>query len=240
MYRIVVCDDDKYFAKVLGSKIKRELSSHGEECVVEYYVDGKEVLSRIDTKPIDVLFLDIDMPEVTGIELAETIQRENLGTNIIFVTNREDLVFKAIHYQPFRFIRKDKVDEELAEAVASLVQKMHSEDRLIELKTKEGTVLLPAKKIIYMESCKHYLFVYCEDHSYEVRDKISNYETELSEYGFLKIHRSYLVNVRFIRSIKSTGVELDNDELLPISRDKLQEIKKLYLVYMRKFVYGNH
>ena len=99
---------------------------------------------------------------------------------------------------------------------------------------------MPVKKIIYMESCKHYLFVYCEDHSYEVRDKISNYETELSEYGFLKTHRSYLVNVRFIRSIKSTGVELDNDELLPISRDKLQEIKKLYLVYMRKFVYGNH
>lgn len=240
MYKVIICDDDEIFAELLENRIAKEIINNDDECMIERYCDGKTLLEQSENQIIDMLFLDIDMPEITGIELADVIQQSHVNTNIIFVTNREDLVFKAICYQPFRFIRKEKLNEELPEAIKALIKKMRSEDQLIDLNTKEGTVILPIKEILYIESCKHYLFIYCEDNTYEIRDKITNYEKQLGSYGFMKIHRSYLVNVRVIKSIKSTGVELDNEELLPISRDKWQELKKQYLSYMRKFVYGNN
>lgn len=240
MYKIVICDDDKIFVESLKNKVKKEILNNDEDCMIEHYFDGKTLLKEVEDKIIDVLFLDIDMPEVTGIELADVIKQSGIDTNIVFITNREDLVFRAIHYQPFRFIRKEKLKDELPEAIKALIKKMQSEDKLINLHTKEGNVILSIKDIMYIESCKHYLFIYCEDHTYEVRDKISNYENYLNSYGFLKIHRSYLVNVRVINSIKAAGVELDNEELLPVSRDKVQELKRQYLSYTRKFVYGNN
>lgn len=240
MYKAVICEDQKLFAKGLGERIKKEIADKGGECEIAYFDDGQELLEQLKSMKFDMIFLDIDMPKMSGIDLADEIHKHEPEANIIFVTNREDLVFKAIHYRPFRFIRKEELERELPEAIEALLKKIHSEECLLELQTREGVALVPVKKITYVESCKHYLTIYTQENKYEVRDKISNYEKKLDAYGFIKIHRSYLANVRFIKSIKASGVELDDEELLPVSREKLQEVKQQYLVYMRKFVYGNH
>lgn len=240
MYKAVICENQELFAKKLGERVKKEVEKKSGECEVVCFDDGQRLLERMKSDKFDMIFLDIDMPKMSGIDLADEIHKREPEANIIFVTNREDLVFKAIHYRPFRFIRKEELNRELPEAIDALLKKMNSEESLLELQTKEGTTLVPVKEILYVESCKHYLTIYTREKNYEVRDKISNYEKKLNDYGFIKIHRSYLANVRFIKAIKASGVELDNTELLPVSRDKLQEVKQQYLVYMRKFVYGNH
>ncbi len=81
-------------------------------------------------KAPEILLLDIDMPEISGMELAEQIFSSNINTNVIFVTNRDDLVFQAIHYQPFRFIRKEKLNQELDEAICHLLNKLEKDENV--------------------------------------------------------------------------------------------------------------
>lgn len=240
MYRILICDDDSIFAKLLEKRIASYLQTQKRECEIECYTNGKELLEALKERTTEILFLDIDMPMISGMELAEQIFNSSIDTNIIFVTNRDDLVFQAIHYQPFRFIRKEKLEEELEEALDKLLEKIDKDQQVLELQSKDGSILVPLKEILYIESSRHYLLVHRPHGCSEIRGKISYYEKTMTEYGFLRIHRSYLVNMCYIKKIKAAGVELDNDEILPISRDKVQEIKKQHMLYLRSFAYAGH
>lgn len=239
MYLIFICDDDPIFARLLKSKVEACLDSRDKKYEIQVYTDGKELLDKLAEQTPGMIFLDIDMPEISGMDLADRIYQSCVQTNVIFVTNREDLVFQAIHFQPFRFIRKAKLEEELEEAILQLLQKLDRENRVLEIQTKDGAEMLSLKDVYYIESCRHYLMVYHKDGCAQTRDKISVFEKWMTEYGFIRIHRSYLVNVRYIRNIRPTGVELDTGEVLPVSRDKVQEIKKQHMIYLRSFVYAD-
>lgn len=148
-------------------------------------------------------------------------------------------MFQAIHYQPFRFIRKEKLNQELDEAICHLLNKLEKDEKMWEVQTKNGTEILALKNILYIESCKHYLRIKHINGECEMRGKISNLEKRMSNYGFVQTHRSYLVNVRYMKMVRANEVELDNGEILSVSRDKAQEVKKKQMIYLRSFAYAN-
>ena len=146
---------------------------------------------------------------------------------------------RQIHYQPFRFIRKEKLNQELDEAICHLLNKLEKDEKMWEVQTKNGTEILALKNILYIESCKHYLRIKHINGECEMRGKISNLEKWMSNYGFVQTHRSYLVNVRYMKMVRANEVELDNGEILSVSRDKAQEVKKKQMIYLRSFAYAN-
>lgn len=110
MYHIFICDDEKRFTEVLEKRVETCLKEQGQSYEIQIFYNGIEMFQAMQKKAPEILLLDIDMPEISGMELAEQIFSSNINTNVIFVTNRDDLVFQAIHYQPFRFIRKEKTE----------------------------------------------------------------------------------------------------------------------------------
>ena len=219
MYHIFICDDEKRFTEVLEKRVETCLKEQGQSYEIQIFYNGIEMFQAMQEKAPEILLLDIDMPEISGMELAEQIFSSNINTNVIFVTNRDDLVFRAIHYQPFRFIRKEKLNQELDEAICHLLNKLEKDEKMWEVQTKNGTEILALKNILYIESCKHYLRIRHVDGECEMRGKISNLEKWMTNYGFIQTHRSYLVNMRFIKMVRTNEVELDNGEILSVSRD---------------------
>ena len=109
MYHIFICDDEKRFTEVLEKRVETCLKEQGQSYEIQIFYNGIEMFQAMQKKAPEILLLDIDMPEISGMKLAEQIFSSNMNTNVIFVTNRDDLVFQAIHYQPFRFIRTPKI-----------------------------------------------------------------------------------------------------------------------------------
>lgn len=239
MYHIFICDDEKRFTEVLEKRVETCLKEQGQSYEIQIFYNGIEMFQAMQKKAPEILLLDIDMPEISGMELAEQIFSSNMNTNVIFVTNRDDLVFQAKHYQPFRFIRKEKLNQELDEAICHLINKLEKDEKMWEVQTKNGTEILALKNILYIESCKHYLRIRHMDGECEMREKISNLEKWMSNYGFVQTHRSYLVNVRYMKMVRANEVELENGEILSVSRDKAQEVKKKQMIYLRSFAYAN-
>ena len=111
---LILCDDDKAFLDKLEIRIRGLCQEHGIAVEMESYTSAKEMLEGIkNLDEISVFFIDIDMPEVNGFEVASYLKKWNRECCIVFVSNKDDLVFQSLVYHPFFFIRKAHLDEEL-------------------------------------------------------------------------------------------------------------------------------
>lgn len=237
--KICICDDNAADLRLIQELLEKLLKKEELTYEIETFSDGNKLMKKI-LEPVeyDVVFLDIDMPGIDGITIARKLHEINNVINIIFITNHAELVFEAIHYRPFRFIRKEKLHEELDEAVTAVVKKISQEMLICDFGVGKDKPRIKLADIMYIESKGHYIHIHAGEDTYELRGKISEYEEKLGNYGFIRIHLGFLVNVRFIHSITSKAVTLDNMENLPISRKNAEKIKQIHANYVRKYVRG--
>ena len=153
-------------------------------------------------------------------ELAAKLEEQNPQAIVIFISNHEEAVFEAIHYKPFRFIRKAYLQAELSEALQSLKKQKEKRARFITLDVKEQQIVLPVKEIVYIESQAHYLLFH-----------------EMLIFHFLRPGKSYLVNSMWIQNFNLKEITVKTGQHIPVSRDKKEEVKKQYFGYMRSRIY---
>lgn len=237
--QIGICDDNSIDLKLVKNELENILNGVGVSYNIHSYDSGNSLIREISNVcEYDVLLLDIDMPGIDGIDVARRLAESTSLVNIIFITNHNELVFEAIHYRPFRFIRKEKLKEELSEAIHAVINKISEETLLYEFGSGRDNIKIRILDVDYLESKGHYIQIHSGGKVTEIRGKISQYEDKLKNYGFIRIHLGYLVNVRKIYNITSKGVLLDNKELLPISRKNVDIIKETHANFVRRFVRG--
>lgn len=238
--QVGICDDNIKDIDWMECEIHAAFDDVQVDYELTKYEGGNMLMHAFDSViDYDILLLDIDMPGVDGMSIAEHIMQIPHRVNIIFVTNRDDMVFEAIHYSPFRFIRKEKLHDELPEAIVSAIDKIYKETLIYNFGTGAEVIKISICDILYLESQKHYICVHTKQGDVKTfRGKISDYTEELADVGFVRVHMGYLVNIRYIYSITSQKIVLDNEEELPISRAKVDDIKQRHASYMRRFVRG--
>lgn len=236
--RVIILDDDKNFLKNIGDDLK-ELFGITELQVDISAVSDVDGFKKALAKGVpDVVFLDIDIPEKSGIEIADDIRKEYEGVDIIFLTNREDLVFQSIHYLPFRFIRKSKISEELKEAVGSYIKYYIDKKAVYLFEVMGEKVPILLSDIIYIESVKHYMKMHTKGEPVFIRSNIGKLEKELKDHKFIRTQRSYLVNVRHIVKVTGKSVIMSNGDELTIKRGSMDYIRNCYFEYRREKFYG--
>ncbi|MCH5194072.1 MAG: response regulator transcription factor [Oscillospiraceae bacterium] len=233
--RIAVCDDNDTALKMLEKAIRDAFSKLTDEFDVMAFYDGTELLDKHKNDPFDIVFLDIDMPVISGFEVADNINKDS-GTFIVFLTTHDELVYSSIKFQPFRFIRKAYLQNELTEAVESLTNAFNKRIMSTKYKfqTKDGDVFLDLRKIIYIEIYGHWLKIYTDSgESIECYGSLSSLEKQLTEFDFIRTHKSYLVNCQYIYSLQTKQIILDNKTAIPLSRYKAEAVKEKYQKYLR-------
>ncbi len=229
---IYICDDDLFFAEMLEKDLHALLDLHFAPLSIKVCDNGRELLTLSKQAIPDLVFLDIDMPEMDGFTLAQQLCNLDLQLLIVFVTSLNELVFQSFQYQPFWFLRKDHM-EELSVIVEKLVQKSEKEKQMLIIKISSETRGILLSEILYFESSGHYVNLYLSNEQLRYKEKISSLEQELMFKGFVRIHMGYLVNCRHIRQLTNKQVVLDNDCALPISRSHLQKTQHAFMQYMR-------
>lgn len=225
---IAICDDDQVFIDIIKTKIINLLQLNNLSFKIYEFTSADELLSSHNKNNFDVIFLDMEMPEKSGIEIANTLRSIFDNVIIIFVTSHNDLVFESIRYQPFRFIRKGSLDNELPEAIIMLCKKIINGKLIYTFKFKGDLISLKISDILYFESHRNIVEIYTNNDCFTCNDSISNKEKEFSCHGFIRIHSGYLVNVKHIFCIKKDIVELDNKKILPLSRYRITEVKQAF------------
>jgi DNA-binding LytR/AlgR family response regulator len=232
--QIAICDDEPIFLEKLSQQIDALFKNEGIEVNLKTYENGKNMISKSNELAFDILFLDIDMPEISGIEIANQIRKNNQFVLIIFITNRDDLVFQSIQYRPFRFIRKNMIQDELPEAVNALVHRLFNENTFYSIKFNGAVSEIRYIDIVYIESYKHDIFIHTTNETYRIKSNLSKLEKQFEYFGFIRVHSGYLVNYRYIFSIDKSKIILTNKEEIPLSRHRVDNVKQKLQYYVRQ------
>ena len=245
MIKIAICDDNKYALDMMNQCISQSFKTHTTGFDISCFSSGERFINDISYQNFDVVFLDIDMPGIDGFDIAHLLKEGNYKCFIIFITNHSELVFKSFDFQPFHFIKKDPIGS-IPESIDHVVNKLISnmkQKQIIEISDTDNMLhKIAYEDIVYIKCRGHYLDYYLNDkNNITVRESISFVEQKYSDFGFARIHRSIIINMKYIRStnFKFGKVVLScNKNKIPLSISKtycdLLEIK--YERYMRERV----
>lgn len=235
MIRIAVCDDDGDFSQKIKSMIEKYFTAQDIESDIRIFNSGTGFIS--DNTDYNAVFLDIDMPDISGFDIAEQIGGSK--TLIVFVTTHDELVYSSLKFRPFRFIRKAHLDEELPEALEAVNKEILklSVDKKFILQTKNGEVLLDVNNIEYIEIYTHSIQVYTvSGEILECYGSLSAMEKQLNAFDFVRTHKSYLVNCKYIFSIEKNRIILDDKTEIPLSRYKADIVKNKFKNHLRSMI----
>lgn len=234
MLRIAICDDNQAILRSYKDRIKALFESKHVDVTIFDYTKGSELVVDCGEISFDLIFLDIDMPEMSGFDVAEKINDIYEDSIIIFVTNEEQLVYRSLRYSPFRFIRKSYFVAELSEAIVSFLDLYYKRNKTQVFNCINGDlVAINIKEIMYIESNKHKVTVYLQKREIVTKAKIGELEENLKDYGFIRVHIGYLINMKYIFSIEKTEIILANQTSVPMSRHRTEQVKTEFQKYIR-------
>lgn len=231
---IAVCDDDRNFSERMKLLIEQYFTEQSVEINAAVFNSGADYLS--DNTDYNAVFLDIDMPDMGGFEIAEQLSEDTL---IVFVTTHDELVYSSLKFRPFRFIRKAYLEEELPEALEKISKetaKRGASSKFV-IQTKSGEALLNVSNIKYIEIYTHSIRVYTvSGEILECYGSLAVMERQLNDFDFVRTHKSYLVNCRYIFSIEKNKIILDDKTEVPLSRYKADAVKSKFKNHLRSMI----
>lgn len=227
--RIAVIDDDPKWREKVA-----ELVYRNRKCNCDRYEDGKSLIEG--KKQYDLLFVDIELKEENGFELADRYREIYPETLIVILTTHSELSRQGYRFNAFRYIDKLFIYE-LDEALEGAERRVRDFKKIPVEIIGTGFRELPCTEIYYFEAAKHKVRMCTVHGDYDCKEGISKYTEKFEKDGFYLIHRAYLVNYRFVKEIHPDGVIMDNGDNLCISRRKYTEFRKLYMKW--KLAWGN-
>ncbi len=233
MYQAAIVEDEELFLNSTKTLLAEAFSGKGASVAFDFFLSGDEFLPMIEQHfHYDMIFLDIEMPGMDGISVCRRIREIAPDALVVFVSNKESLVFQTFEVQPFRFIRKSELKEmtpSLTEAILTELKKRDAKIIRFEEAGSGDVFSFDVRTILYVEAQRKDCVIHMAQESTSIRAKFMSLELELGEYHFIKIHRSFLVNMDYISQIKKDVVLLTNGEDLPLSRSLKEQVKQEFM-----------
>lgn len=212
-----LCDDNAAERGYIKSLVLDWALQSGALVNVYEYPSAEALLFSYPECPPDILLLDIEMPGMNGVELAKKLRAKNETAQIIFITGYPDFIAEGYEVEALHYLMKPVTREKLCEVLDRAVVKNAQSERRILVPFDGGEVALPLREIRYIEAQRQYSLIRAALGDYRLKVPISELETRLDEY-FLRVQRSFIVNLREVLRINRTEVILKSGEAVPISR----------------------
>lgn len=225
MINCIVVDDEPYAIELLC----KHIAAYENMNVVGKCRNIREAVNVLQSKNIDLMFLDVRMPDVTGIEFLENVTHR---PKVILTTAYREYAIDAYEYGVFDYLLKPISFIRFTKAMNRYQQSINENSIAIDKMTmpiilKSGTdyhKIVPSN-IEYIKSAKEYVSIVCKESKYLVRSSMSDILTQLPDGAFLQVHKSYIVPISEIQTISSSEILLTNNEQIPIGRSFSEELR---------------
>ncbi len=238
MFRIAVCDDEDYFRKNLKELISVYMTEQGYAFQIDTFCSGEEFMSLgMEMMNYTIVFLDISMGEIDGVTVAKEIRKISQETFIVFVTAYVDYALEGYKINVIRYLLKDNnsIENAVKECIDAVVEKM---DYVVKKKIftfhEGGRKEVSLERLLYIESRLHKLeFHVMEDTMkiYTMYATLNEIERDLKNANFIRIHQSFLVNLKYVINVLRYKVILMNGEELIIPKARYKKVKDSFTAY---------
>ena len=233
MVKIGICDDEPEMRKHLRQILEQVLQLQGVEYLISESESGEELTAGISCLDIDILFLDIEMRSLDGIETAKLLRRKGMKGIIIFVTAYPDFVFQGYEVHAFHYIlkpyRKEKIEEVLRQALHELDL---SKEQYFVIEQKARVIRIPLSQTIAFQSDRRKVEALLEEDFVAFYGRIDEVYRELPSC-FIRIHNRYIVNLNYVTTLERDRCILGSRSF-PVSRAFRQELETAFARAMLK------
>ena len=232
--RICLVDDDSTQLDYLKVIIEKWSNKHNINTDINFYHSAEEMLfENNESYPFDMIVLDIQMGKINGIELAKKIRETDKNVIIAFISGMANYVFEGYEVQAIRYILKPFKDKKVYELLDYVNTRKGKEDKYFILSVSGEKKKINYDDIIYIESMGHYIVFHLENIEYDYKYNISDLCLELSESEFIRTHRSYVVNLKYIEKITKNDCQLINNIKVPLSRNSYKVVNEKFINYYK-------
>lgn len=221
MISIAVCDDEILVCDQIARKIRGLLEERQIPCLIRQFNSGKELLETAEQ--FDIVFLDIIMEELDGMKTAELFRQKSFEGILIFLSSSGSYVFDAYEVEAFWYLVKPVSQEKLRNVLNRAVQKIRqvSKDFIIVTQQRQKKKLF-LSDIYYFEIRGRMIYAHQSEEVLEFYEQIGLLEQQLLGKGFFRCHKSYLVNLNYVKSYDRQEAVLDNGERIIIARRRYE------------------
>lgn len=234
MLKIAVCDDSRELLAKVKDILNDYETEHHIPIATDLYTSADELLHGLKKTDYDILLLDIIMPGFTGMQAAREIRSFNAEIKIIFLTSSKEFAIESYEVDAFYYLLKPVRRETFFPVLHRIIAEITRRQESCVIYTPMGIVNLPFAKIECLEIYnKHLLFHLNDGSCKETRGALSDYEAMfLARKAFIKIHRSYLINMDYILPIQTGEICTCSGKRFPVSRLLAKDLKARYMNYM--------
>lgn len=232
MIKIAICDDEITMVNLIKQKLSLRLEQLGREFTISCYTEAAELLNILDD--FDLLYLDIQMPEQDGMELAKKIRKRNRECIIIFVTAFDKYVFDSFEVGALDYLCKPIDDTKFCKALDRAMNRIEERSgKSLFIQTMSWCKSVRLSTIYYCEVINRKIYLHTDKGVVDYYGKIEELEKQL-DYRFVRCHRSYLLNLDYLYEYADDQIQLQNGEKIPVSRLRRREFMQAMMEYMKK------
>ena len=226
--KIAICDDQRSDREALRAM----LESYGNNFEIREYGSGGSLCEDMGfIQECRVVFLDINMDGMDGLEAARQIKTEYPKVHIVLVTAYVNYALDGYKVKASRFLLKDDLEQTFEECMDDILKEIQQEERVVTFDFVEGNAQLRVDDIIYIETNRHKNIFYTQSQTLSIYRKMDDLENELKNMGFVRVHKSFLINMKYIKKISSYRMTLTTGKEISVPKSRYPEVKQQYTLF---------
>ena len=230
--RIALCDDSSADRALIRNILESYAGTRDYEFLYDEYDTGHEIVSRLnDGEYQDIILLDINMDDMDGLETARRIKQILPEIPIILVTAFMSYALDGYKVKANRFLVKDDLTITLPDCMDDMIEELSEKQRELTFDFIEGMRRLRLDDITYIESLGHTAIYHCMGNTYRQNRSLGDIENALYPYDFIRVHKSYIVNLRYIAKISNYSLTMQDGTIVSVPRSHYSEVKSAYATY---------
>lgn len=232
--RLAIVEDEAVHGKLLEEYIGNWSKQNNIPVSVKTYISAESFLFEWEDMPCDAVFADIQMPGMDGMEMVRKLRERDTKIPVVFTTGITDHMQEGYEVEALNYLVKPLSEEKVSACLDKILQRHADTDYLIA-ETLDGVRKLPVEKVDYCEAAGHNAVLgLTGGERLFVQISLAKLETELSDKGFVKCHRSYLCNISNLNRITTDTLIFDDGTRAPVSRRLYREVNRAFIDRFRK------
>lgn len=230
--RVAVCDDQESQVDYICNLIEGLACKY--DIAISRFASAEEFLFKHHGEmDFDIIFLDVEMKEIDGVELAKRIRKVDEYVQLVFITGYSEFIDQGYEVDALNYLLKPLDEDKFYEVFEKAIGKLARKESYVIFNTGNGITKIAEDSIIYIEAVGHESKIFCRGEMCFVRESLGESKEILSD-KFFYCHRSFIVNAKYINSITKTEILLDDGNKIPLARRKYKEVNIKFIEYYKE------
>lgn len=232
--KFAICDDVKEVCTNLEDMLIEEFEVTGKKCVIDIFYTGEAFCKEFEPQKYEVVFLDIELTGMDGLEVSRYIREEEGDeyTQIVYISGKTEYMMQFFEYHPLYFLKKPFKKEQVEWLMEKYQKIVRQDDAYFYYKVKKEQRKIPLANILYFESQKRKIIIHTKQKLILFYGKLDEIEQIVSKYKFIRISKAFLVNYHYVQAFSNEYVTLSGNEPLKISRNYRKNVQEKQMQYM--------